>query len=76
MKKEEKARLRYEVLAKYKKERNSVDFAMNFIQTYLDQMITPEDESMVLYAQTLKETICDLDSVRAFYDYLIGENKK
>lgn len=66
---------RYEHLAKYKKERNSIDFAMNFMQVYLDQMPASDTEIMDLYKETIKETIADLDSVRQLYSYLIGDNK-
>ena len=75
MNKLQKQAQRYEQLAKYKKERNSIDFAMNFMQAYLDQMPASDTEIMDLYKETIKETIADLDSVRQLYSYLIGDKQ-
>lgn len=77
MNKLQKQAQRYEQLAKYKKERNSIDFAMNFMQTYLDVYHKPENagEAEDLYVETIKETIADLDSVRQLYSYLIGDKQ-
>lgn len=75
MNKLQKQAQRYEQLAKYKKERNSIDFAMNFMQAYLDQMPASDTETMDLYKETIKETIADLDSVRQLYSYLIGDKQ-
>ena len=67
---------RYEQLAKYKKERNSIDFAMNFLQTYLDNYkVENQTEVEDLFLETIKETIVDLDSVRQLYTYLIGDKQ-
>ena len=76
MNKLQKQALRYEQLAKYKKERNSIDFAMNFMQSYLT-VYKPENagEAEDLYVETIKETIADLDSVRQLYSYLIGDKQ-
>ena len=75
MNKLQKQAQRYEQFAKYKKERNSIDFAMNFMQAYLDQMPASDTETMDLYKETIKETIADLDSVRQLYSYLIGDKQ-
>ena len=75
MNKLQKQAQRYEQLAKYKKERNSIDFAMNFMQAYLNQMPASDTETMDLYKETIKETIADLDSVRQLYSYLIGDKQ-
>lgn len=75
MNKLKRAAQRQEQLAKYAKIRNSIDFAMNFMQSYLDVMIKPEDETMELYAETIRESIADLDSARQLYSYLIGDKK-
>ena len=75
MNKLQKQAQRYEQLAKYKKERNSIHFAMNFMQAYLDQMPASDTETMDLYKETIKETIADLDSVRQLYSYLIGDKQ-
>lgn len=75
MNKLQKQAQRYEQLAKYKKERNSIDFAMNFMQAYLDQMPESNREDLIHYANTIKETIADLDSVRQLYSYLIGDKQ-
>lgn len=68
---------KYEQLAKYKGVRNSIDFAMNFLQSYLDVYVKPENATEIedMYVETIKETIVDLDSARQLYSYLIGDKK-
>lgn len=77
MNKYQKAKLTQEKLAKWKGVRNSIDFAMNFMQAYLETALNePKNEAEELYKDKINQAIVDLDDARQLYDYLLGENKR
>ena len=76
MNKIKRAAVEQERLAKYAKIRNSILFAMGFINSYVEVALKePKDKTEELYKDQLTEAVVDLDDARQLYDYLLGENK-